>query len=116
MVTKKAIGQRGSWFATVDGKELPCVHKHWLKGLSYHDPFKPLVNGPSPARIHEYVQAIQQEKQVILTNDVTHYDQQGMVSGFTRKNYVAVFAVEDVSFDPKIGLKFKITTRLDELE
>lgn len=35
----RAKGQRGSWFATVEGKVLPCVHKHWVKGLSHHDPF-----------------------------------------------------------------------------
>lgn len=115
-MAKKAIGQRGSWFATVDGKDLPCVHKHWLKGLTYHDPFKPLVNGPSPAKIHEYVRTIQQEKQVILTNDTVIRDQQGMVSGFERQNYVAIFAVDDVSFDPNTGLRFTITSRVSELQ
>ncbi|MNL37555.1 hypothetical protein D3C87_1597080 [compost metagenome] len=116
MVKKKAIGQRGSWFATVDGKELPCVHKHWLSGLSYHDPFKPLVNGPSPAKIYEYVQAIQQEKQVILTNDTVHRDPQGMVSGFTRQNYVAIYNIDDISFHPNTGLKFTITGRVSDLQ
>ncbi|MDK1489410.1 hypothetical protein QN219_04980 [Sinorhizobium sp. 7-81] len=116
MTAKKAIGQRGSWFANVDGKELPCVHKHWLKGLAYHDPFKPLVNGPSPAKIHEYVQAIQREKQVVLTNDAVLCDPQGMVKGFTRQNYIAVFAVENVKFDPSTGLKFTITSRLSDLQ
>ncbi|MGO6702884.1 hypothetical protein ACCS33_26090 [Rhizobium ruizarguesonis] len=115
-MSKKAVGQRGSWFATVDGKELPCVHKHWLKWPHYHDPFKPLENGPSLTKIHEYVQAIQHEKKVILTNDTVHRDQQGMVSGFTRQSYVAMFAIDDVTFDPGTGLKFRITSRLSNLQ
>lgn len=53
---------------------------------------------------------------MILTNDTVHRDQQGVVSGFTRQNYVAIFAVEDVSFDPNTGLKFRITGRLSDLQ
>ncbi|MET4687441.1 hypothetical protein [Sinorhizobium fredii] len=116
MSAKKARGSRGSWFATVDGNELPCVHKHWLKWPHYHDPFKPVENGPSLTKIQEYVQAIEQEKLVILTDDTVHRDQEGAVSGFTRENYVAIFAVEDVRFDPETGLKFTITHRLSDLQ
>jgi hypothetical protein len=115
-MSKKAVGRRGSWFATVDGVELPCVHNHWLKLPHYHDPFKPVENGPSLAKIQKYVQAIQHEKKVILTNDTVHRDAQGMVSRFTRESYVAMFAVDDVTFDPGIGLKFTITDRLSDLQ
>ncbi|MGO8198179.1 hypothetical protein ACC735_02455 [Rhizobium ruizarguesonis] len=115
-MSKKAVGQRGSWFATVDGKELPCVHKHWLKWPHYHDPFKPVENGPNLTKIQEYVEAIQHEKKVILTNDTVHRDPQGMVSGFTRQSYVAMFAVDDVTFDPGTGLKFRIISRLSDLQ
>lgn len=53
---------------------------------------------------------------MILTNDTVHRDQQGVVSGFARQNYVAIFAVGDVSFDPNTGLKFRITGRLSDLQ
>jgi len=33
-VVKKAIGQRGSWFAAVDDEDLPCVHAHWFKVIN----------------------------------------------------------------------------------
>ncbi|ASY56378.1 hypothetical protein SS05631_c14400 [Sinorhizobium sp. CCBAU 05631] len=94
------------------------MHSHWAKENwpHYHDPFKPVVNGPSLTKIQEYVQAIQDEKLVILTNDTVHRDQLGTVSGFTRQSYVAIFAVEDVSFDPNTGLKFTITSRLSDLQ
>jgi len=114
---KKAVGQRGSWFATVDGIELPCAHRRWAKKNwpHYHDPFKPTENGPSASKILKYVQAIKDEKQVILTNDDEHLDDEGELTGFTRLNYIAIYGVENVSFDPDAGLKFTITKRLFEL-
>ncbi|MGR9435362.1 hypothetical protein ACU8OP_10180 [Rhizobium leguminosarum] len=113
---KKAVGQRGSWFATVDGKELPCVHELWLKCTHYHDPFEPVENGPSLTKIQAFVQAIQHEKRVILTRGPARRNSEGMVLGFTRQSYIAIFAVDDVTFDPGIGLKFTITSRLADLE
>ncbi|MBB2822443.1 UNVERIFIED_ORG: hypothetical protein GGD59_005732 [Rhizobium esperanzae] len=53
---------------------------------------------------------------MILTNDTVHRNPEGMVPGFTRRGYVAIFAVDDVTFDPGIGLKFTITSRLIDLE
>lgn len=55
-------------------------------------------------------------KQVILTNDTVHRDPQGMVSGFTRQNYVAIYNIDDISFHPNTGLKFTITGRVSDLQ
>ncbi|PDT34004.1 MULTISPECIES: hypothetical protein [Sinorhizobium] len=82
----------------------------------YHDPFEPVANGPSLAKIQKYVQGIEQEKRVLLTNDTVHSDPQETVSGFTRLGYVAVYPAEDVSFDPSTGLKFTITSGLSDLQ
>ena len=55
---KKAIGRQGWWFASVDGIALPCLHKEWLTGLHYHDPFKRHEGKGLERKIQEAVDAI----------------------------------------------------------
>lgn len=116
MALKKAIGQRGSWFASVDGEQLPCVHKYWLTGLLYHDPY--LLTGPTmtAAKIDEYIQAISQVRRVILTDDTPQLDGYGKAVGFKRNAYIAVFEVEDVVHDEVDGLRFGLSKRLADLK
>jgi hypothetical protein len=38
MTTFKAVGQRGSWFASVNGETYPCVYAYWFRGGWNHDP------------------------------------------------------------------------------
>lgn len=113
---KKAVGQRGSWFAKVDGYELPCVHKYWLKGLAYCDPFVRHAESSSVAKIHELVDAIVREKRVVLTDDTPQFDRNGALSGFVRKSYIAVYEVDGVLYDDVEGLQFRLVKRLDDLE
>jgi len=115
MTTKKAIGQRGSWFATVDGEALPCVHKHWVKGLYHHDPFRRHEGGASDEKILELATAVQQLGRVILTDDDAELDTAGNVVGFKRKNYIAVFEVEDVTYSREDGLRFRLARRVCDL-
>lgn len=118
MSARKATGSRGSWFAAVEGEnnELPCLHKHWLKNLSYHDPFEVTADGPNQTKIREYVNGIAELGRVVLTNDKVHRDPQGVVTGFTRENYIAVFAVSHVQYSEVDGLRLKLTDRLYDLK
>ncbi|WP_196814786.1 hypothetical protein [Mesorhizobium sp. L103C131B0] len=115
MVTAKAKGHRGSWFATVDGEDLPCVHKHWVKGLLHHDRFQRHGYGNSP-QILELAQAVQSGKRVILTDDKPLFDGSGNLIGFERKGYIAIYEVDDVTYIPEEGLKFRLVKRIRNLE
>lgn len=115
MDTKKATGQTGSWFAKVDGIPLPCVHKHWLNGLNYHDPFH-RHDGANDNKINELVSAIQNSSRVILTNDEPTIDHSGEVIGFKRTSYIAVFSVADVQYSETGGLRFRLAERICNLK
>lgn len=115
MDTKKATGQRGSWFAKVEGELLPCVHKHWLKGMEHHDPFR-RHEGQDTAKIDELVAAIRERGKVILTDDEPTFDTTGEVIGFKRTRYIGVFQVSDVRYDEQDGLRFRLSKRLFDLK
>lgn len=90
---------------------LPCVHKHWVKGLLHHDPFR-RHDGANALKIMELVDAVSTGKKVILTKDTATTDSDGNVIGFERTAYIAVYSVDDVTFSPQDGLKFRLTERL----
>ncbi|TPI49936.1 hypothetical protein FJW05_02395 [Mesorhizobium sp. B2-9-1] len=115
MQTAKAKGHRGSWFATVDGEDLPCVHKYWVKGLLHHDRFQRHGYANS-LQILELVQAVRNGQRVILTDDKPLFDAAGNLIGFERKGYIAVYAVDDVTYSPEEGLKFQLVERIRNLE
>lgn len=115
LATKKAVGLRGSWFAHVDGEPLPCVHKYWVKGLLHHDPFLRHKDGLNAEKIRELAEAVERLRRVVLTDDAAHKDTSGVVTRFTRKGYIAVYEVEDVSYSEDDGLRFKLAKRLHDL-
>lgn len=104
----KAKGHRGSWFAELDGESLPCVHKHWMVGLTHNDP----QVKPGDPQSDQLVAAIVQARRVILTNDNPHVAERG--TGFTRTGYVAEYGVDEIEFD-SAGLRFRFVSRLREL-
>lgn len=108
---RKAIGQRGSWFAEVDEESLPCVHDFWVKrtpeGLFYIDP----NYEQDIPKWRQFIDAIQEKKRVILTND-TVIDG-GL--GSERKGYIAVFGIEDIVIEGQT-LKFRFVERLIDLD
>ncbi|WP_055048877.1 hypothetical protein [Devosia sp. A16] len=117
METKKAIGRQGWWFASVDGKALPCVHKYWWpSGAIYHDPFERHEGRNIQNQLNEYVGAIMNGHQVILTDDKAMLDSNGKLVGFQRSRYIAVYDVDDVEFSVANGLRFRFVRRLHELE
>src|SRR5487761_1994164 len=102
MMKLKATGARGSWFAIVDGEQLPCVHNYWwVKPASYHDKDLKLDD----PKAGPFFDEISSKKRVILTTGNPSFDPSGIVSGFERTGYVAVYAIDNVVFD-KLGLKF----------
>jgi hypothetical protein len=110
--TVKAKGQQGSWEATVSGEVLPCVFDYWwVKGNKdrlYHDPGL----DTSEARHIKYVNRIIESKKVVLVRGAPSSESFGR---FERKDYIAVWSVEDVEFD-RDGLKFRFVSRLAELK
>jgi hypothetical protein len=111
-MAKKAIGERGSWFATVEGERLPCVHEQWckfeLRQMHYHDQ---LVQ-PGERQCEEFVAAIQAQRRVILTRSK---HQHGEVQTAEREGYIALFQIDDVEFGAD-GLRFRFTKRLENLD
>lgn len=116
MPKKKATGRQGWWFAQVDDVALPCLHKSWLKGLSYHDPFKRHEGKGLEKKIKEAVDAIIDGRQVILTTDNEERDHDGEIIAFERTGYIAVFEVDDVTYSTSDGLRLRLTKRLYDLE
>ena len=105
--TARAIGERGSWFATVNGERLPCVHQYWIKGTRH---CAPRVSRNSKKDV-ELVAAIQRYKKVVVTKDNVVDD--GIE--FERVGYVAVFAVNNIDWRGG-DLSFDLTERIFDLK
>jgi hypothetical protein len=99
-----AKGQRGSWYATIDGTSYPCVHKHWWKkGGTYHDPFIPRGDDKAEYR-RAYLEALHTQKRVILSDS-------GEPPAFAgRKVYIGLYEIDDI--DTTNGLRFKFVRRV----
>ncbi len=105
---KKAIGSRGSWFATIDGEAFPCVHEYWWrKGGFYHDPNA----RPEEGKWIEFIGALKTKKRAILTKDKVLDE----LLAFERLGYVALFEIDDVIVDGP-NLTFRFGKRIAELE
>lgn len=105
--TKRARGERGSWFAEVDGVRLPCVHKYWVHGLHHHAKRAWMKD---PKHI-ELVEAIQSRGTVVLTKDKVTGDGEA----FQRNGYIAVYRVENLEWSND-ELKFDLVEKLAMLK
>jgi hypothetical protein len=63
METLKATGRRGDWFATIDGKDVPCAWNWWLTKTHYFDPHA----RPDTGKWVKYIAAIRRDRKVALT-------------------------------------------------
>jgi hypothetical protein len=115
----KAKGERGWWFATIQGtppegihKVIPCVHNRWRGGERnqwYHDPHA-VPNEPKWAA---FIDAIKTKRQVILTRDSAP---EGMKDGvLPRLDYIAVFEINDFEVGSDY-LRFRFGRRRAHLE
>lgn len=107
MVVRTARGERGSWFATVNGERLPCVHKYWLKDGRYRALRAPLND---PKHI-DLVTAIRAGRKVILTKDKV----QGDGLAFERDGYISVWRVDDIVWENDT-LEFRFVEKVDDLK
>lgn len=107
MADDKAVGQQGSWFATVGDEILPCVRDHWwIKRTSrYHDPYGRPDGG---GQWDEFAAALRRGGRAILTNDRVIAPDPDIK--FERLGYIAIFEVANVALDEN-GLRFDFVRR-----
>jgi len=105
--TKRARGERGSWFANVDGERLPCVHKYWVTGL-HHCAKRASMNDPKHV---ELVEAVRSTGKVILTKDKVTGDGEA----FERDGYIAVYRVDNLEWEND-ELEFDLVQKLAMLK
>ncbi len=112
MARLKAIGERGSWFGSVNGERLPCVHKHWVNGTHHSDPGYIEGEGKWP----DFVAAIRDGRKIILTKDepIPVPEKKSGVA-FNRTGYIAVFMVDNIESNEN-GLEFDLVERVAELQ
>ncbi len=111
MSKHKAIGERGSWCATVDGERFAFVHKHWIKVTDHLDTGYIEGEGQHPALLS----AIIDKGRVVVTNDElipTSDKKSGMM--FKRLGYIAIFGVDAINAHEN-GLGFGLTRRVCDL-
>jgi len=108
----KPKGRRGEWFAIHEGRRLPCAHKVLTRvvdrQMEYYDPYVDL----SSSKYTEFVEAIQQQKEVILTEDQLTFSGNADPV-FNRIDYIALFKVDNVRVEDGV-LRFNFVKRLDE--
>jgi hypothetical protein len=103
VVLKKATGERGSWFATVDGERLPCVHRHWWKNGRYCDPHVQV----GEKKWDEFIAALISGKKAILTNDEPWNGSGPFIRRSGKEAYIALWDIEDVRVeDGKLTFRF----------
>jgi len=106
---RKAVGERGSWFARIGGASYPCVYEHyWIPGNPprYRDP--EIVQGDRKS--DEYIAALKEIKQAILTADTVTEG-----GSFQRTGYIAQYGIDNITVTGR-GLEFDFTRRIEELE
>ena len=83
------VGHSGSWFATWDGENIPCVHFHWTKGTwpEYVDPGFDDRTEWSP-----FITALQEGSKAILTTSHPP-DKSGMRR---RKGYTGIWTISNI--------------------
>ena len=115
METKKAIGSRGSWFAAVGSESLPCVHKYWWEKGRYKGRYNDKDLRRDNPKADNFVATISSAKRVILTTGNPKFDLDGIVVGFERTGYIAVWNVDDIEFDQS-GLRFIFVEKVCDLK
>ena len=101
----KAIGTRGSWYATVNGERLPCVHQaNMQSNLTY------LATRVSDAPHDKLFAAINDAGKVIVRKSVRTSDG----NSWDAKGYVAVWSVTDLKVENDV-LTFRFIDRLVDL-
>ena len=106
MARLKAIGERGTWYATVAGERLPCVHDAQMRpdGTYY-------ATGVKDARHDDLLAAIIKSGKVIVRKSTRPHED----ASWTSKGYVGVFTVADARIVDEV-LTFRFVKRLADLQ
>jgi hypothetical protein len=110
-------GHQGSWVAdvTINGqtKELATIHTQFIRqgydGLVYdrHD----TGWADHPTKAAKWEEALRREKMVVLTDDDVVSDRFFHVE---RKGYIAVFAIDEIIVDAKVGMYMRLLEQVAE--
>jgi hypothetical protein len=103
--TAKAQGIRGSWYAKVNGEELPCIHDKNMKNGSYIAP------RADDERHQKLLADIQRTGRVVMRKSERNSDDRS----WTSKGYVAVWSVADAKIEGG-ELTFRFVDRLIDLK
>jgi hypothetical protein len=107
-MTGKPVGNRGSWFAEVDGERLPCVHEFWTKHGRYDDPGCMPALGKWP----KFIKAIKDDRKVLLTRSkVSDAPLRKSGKSLARSKYLSVWEVDEVEADD-LSLRFRYGRKL----
>ncbi len=106
MVKLKAIGERGSWYATVNGERLPCVHQANMKPDGWYR-----AKRVSDAPHEQLLETITAAGRVIVRKSVRSSNEDSWQS----KGYVAIFSVADSQIVDD-EQRFRFVERLHNLQ
>ena len=95
---KIPVGRAGSWFANWEGEQIPCIHKHALKGSTYIDDG---VN-EHPAW-PSFIGALREQRRAILTT--SHLPDESGIR--RRKSYIGIWEIADVQVSNGV-MKFEL--------
>ncbi|KQR72966.1 hypothetical protein [Rhizobium sp. Leaf341] len=108
-------GEVDGRYARVDGTLIPMVSTVWLRGSIYADPFMPPWHDVANPKDREFLVVLLQKRQVVLTDDEPHRDDDGVLCKLTRKSVLGLYAINDPVFAPDRGLSFTLGPRIAHL-
>jgi hypothetical protein len=123
MLTKSQLaickGHQGSWLVgvTINGKteKLPTAHKCFVRqGLDSLMYDRPVFWNDRPGKWKTYIKLLRERKRVVITDDAISYNEQKGRHSFTRKGYVAIYAIDDILANKDFGFHFRIVEKLAE--
>jgi hypothetical protein len=102
MSTLNAMGRRGSWFAKIEGKQIPCVHAHWKTDHNYNDPGYRQTGAKWP----DFIGALETLKLAALTSDIRPHG-----NTFRRTGYIALYKIDNVRIEGE-NLRFEFIEKI----
>ena len=83
----RIIGRRGRWTAEGEGRQLPVIHRTWLRMPNCNDPL--IGESRHTAKYAELMESFRRETRVVLQKDKP--------GSFERDGYIGVFEFTDFS-------------------
>lgn len=106
MARLKAIGERGTWYATVAGERLPCVHDAQMQPDKTYRATK-----VTDARHDDLLEAIVRSGKLVVRKSTRPNEN----ASWTSNGYVGLFEVADAQIVDDV-LTFRFVKRLADLQ